>query len=117
MSRVVTVASLLLAAVLLTACGGGDGGGPTTLEVTGTDGLAFQPAELSAAPGDVAVELTAGEGTRHTFVIEDGEQTVVEAAAGQTASGTVTLEEGSYTFYCSVPGHRDAGMEGTLTVG
>jgi uncharacterized cupredoxin-like copper-binding protein len=35
---------------------------------------------------------------------------------GGTKVVTVTLKSGTYKFYCSVPGHRAAGMEGTLTV-
>jgi uncharacterized cupredoxin-like copper-binding protein len=35
---------------------------------------------------------------------------------GGTKSMTMTLAAGTYTFYCSVPGHRQAGMQGTLTV-
>jgi uncharacterized cupredoxin-like copper-binding protein len=35
---------------------------------------------------------------------------------GGSKTLTVTLKAGTYKFYCSVPGHRQAGMEGTLTV-
>ena len=42
---------------------------------------------------------------------------VVHADPGETVTGTFTIDEpGTYTFYCSVPGHREAGMEGTLEV-
>lgn len=48
---------------------------------------------------------------------EDGDLHVVHADAGELASGTFTIDEpGSYEVYCSVPGHRDAGMVATLTV-
>jgi uncharacterized cupredoxin-like copper-binding protein len=55
----------------------------------------------------------------HTFVIENvnGDEVVASARAGETDRGGVELEPGDYTFYCDVPGHRAAGMEGTLTVG
>jgi plastocyanin len=36
--------------------------------------------------------------------------------SGETKSLTLNLKAGTYTFYCSVPGHRQAGMQGTLTV-
>ena len=35
---------------------------------------------------------------------------------GGTKSFSATLKAGTYTYYCSVPGHRQAGMQGTLTV-
>lgn len=120
---------ILAAALLLAACGGegaapegnegdgGDGAG-ATVSVMGTNDLAFEPAELSAPAGTITVELTAEDAVNHTFVVEnaDGDAEVAAADPGQTGTGTVDLESGSYTFYCDVPGHREAGMEGTLAV-
>ena len=114
------VAALL--ALGLAACGGGGGDseGSTSADVEpdvsvqGTDALKFEPASLTAEAGEVAVELTAGPTVNHDFVI-DGE-TVVAVNKSESAVGTIALEPDEYTFYCSVPGHRAAGMEGTLTV-
>ena len=109
---------------LLAACSGADAGtagdsvaGPATFTVTGTDGLAFDPDSVEVAAGTVEVRLTAGSGVGHTLVIEGvaGDAPVASADAGDTATGNVELDAGSYTYYCSVPGHRAAGMEGTVT--
>lgn len=121
---VIAVVTLGLA---LAGCGGGedesasaptDGAAQSTLELVGTDGLAFEPEQATVTAGEATVELTAESAVQHNVVIEGvlDDQPVVEAAAGETATGTVSLEEGSYTFWCSVPGHREAGMEGTLEV-
>ncbi|MBW3562585.1 MAG: cupredoxin domain-containing protein [Actinobacteria bacterium] len=107
-----------LVTLVLAACGSGDGGGgTTTLSVTGTNELGYEPEQLAGDAGSVTIELTAEDAVEHTFVIEDlGDRQVVAADAGSTATGTVALEAGTYTFYCDVPGHRDAGMEGTLEI-
>ncbi|MTV27602.1 hypothetical protein FTX61_19605 [Nitriliruptoraceae bacterium ZYF776] len=115
---------VMVLAALITACsGGGEEAGESpsdlpsdALQVTGTDQLAFTPAQLTAGPGEITVELTSESGVAHDFVIEEGDVVVAEAAAGQTSVGTVELDTGTYTFYCAVPGHRSAGMEGTLEV-
>lgn len=124
--RVRMMIMLVVGALVLGACGGDDegngdgatdgGDGAASVSVTGTDALRFEPSELSAAAGTITVELTSEEGVNHTFVVEDanGDQEVAAADPGQTDTGTIDLEAGSYTFYCDVPGHRDAGMEGTL---
>lgn len=117
--------SLALAStLLLAACGGGDGdtGGDSeqgaVVEVTGTDGLAFEPEDLTAPAGSVTFELTSEPSVGHTLAIEgvNSNDPIVDAQAGQTATGSATLEAGTYTIFCDVPGHREAGMEGTLIV-
>lgn len=122
-------AALAAASIALTACGGGgdtsssssDAGttasGGSALALTGTIDLKFDPTSASVDAGDVEVSLTS-EGVVHNVVVEgvNGDAVVVEAQAGETATGTVSLTAGTYTFYCNVAGHREAGMEGTLTV-
>lgn len=125
-----TSAVLFAAALALTACGGGgddttDGGsgdaasgGSSSVALTGTDDLKYSETALSADAGTVTAELTCEPAVTHNFVVEEaGDTMVVECAAGATETGTIDLEAGDYTFYCSIPGHRAAGMEGTLTVG
>lgn len=124
--RARTLTLIVAGSLMLAACGGdgddagnGDGdGAEPSVSVTGTDALAFEPSQLSAEAGSVTVELTAEQAVEHTFVIEEASDAeVVAAAPGETATGTIELEPGTYTFYCDVPGHREAGMEGTLEVG
>ena len=118
-----TTTFLLLVVFALTACGSGGGGssepvaaGDGTVQVEARD-LAFSPTQVSATAGEIEVELENVGAAQHDFVIEEaGDQLVVQAAPGDTATGTIELEAGSYTFYCSVPGHRAAGMEGSLEV-
>ena len=59
----------------------------------------------SPVPHDVKIENSAGEEIGGTEVISEGSD-----------SAEVELKPGTYTYYCSIPGHREAGMEGTLTV-
>lgn len=89
--------------------------GARRIEVTATD-LAFDPTEITAEAGeDLAIVLTS-EDMLHDFTIDDLDAHVA-ADGGETAEGGLSAAEpGAYTYYCSVPGHRQAGMEGTLTV-
>lgn len=118
--RTSRVLALTAAAVLtLSACGGGDGGdGAAAVSLMGTDDLKFSQTEATAPPGEITVELSCGDAINHDFTIEGeaGDEPVVECQPGGTDTGTVSLDAGTYTFYCSVAGHREAGMEGTLTV-
>jgi len=84
-----------------------------TLAVEAKD-IAFEPSELDAEAGDVKVQVANTGVLPHDFTIDGYDKVVV--AKGETKTGTFSLDAGTYTFYCSVPGHRDAGMEGTLLV-
>ncbi len=65
------------------------------------------------------VELTlVNEGAAfHNLEIEGVDGFILEVDAGATDSGTIELAAGNYVLWCSVPGHREAGMEGSLIVG
>lgn len=87
------------------------------VQIVGTDELGFDPATAIVEAGEVTIELTNEPAMPHDVVIEELDNTQVAVAGpGETATGTVELEPGEYTFYCSVGGHRGAGMEGTLVV-
>jgi len=89
--------------------------GARRVEVIGRS-FAFEPFEIHAGVGeDLAIVLTS-EDILHDFVIDELDAHVA-AGAGQTETGGVRADEaGRYEFYCSVAGHRAAGMEGTLVV-
>jgi plastocyanin len=82
--------------------------------------LAYVTNKASATAGAVTVEMPNTSGVNHNIAIQQGTSGAVLAASPFSAKGTVsvsvTLKPGSYTFFCQVPGHRQAGMLGTLTV-
>jgi plastocyanin len=119
------VGAALGVGLLVSACGGDDGGsastepirpfeGAPTLEIVGNN-LSFEPEDLEVGVGDFNVTLESVD-QFHDFTIE-GVDGIVEAGPGATETQGFTIDEaGDYTFYCSVTGHREGGMEGTLTV-
>ena len=132
------VAVLGLAALALAACGGSDdssstaaetsatetstsaGGGETvTFEADPSGQLAYVETDVTAKAGNDTIEFDNPSSTGHDVVIEDesgGEVAKTDVITDSTTTTTADLQAGTYTFYCSVPGHREAGMEGTLTV-
>ncbi len=82
--------------------------------------LRFNTSNLTAKPGKVTLRMTnpSSAGMDHGIAVEgngvDSDGPTV--APGNVSSVTVTLKKGTYTFYCPVPGHLQAGMKGTLTV-
>jgi plastocyanin len=102
-----------------TTSGGGGGGGGSTLALAAdpSGALAFDKTSLEASAGDVTIDLTNESSTPHNVEVEGmGVEEVSDTITGSSTSLTVTLEPGTYEFFCAIPGHREAGMEGTLTV-
>lgn len=78
--------------------------------------LSFSPRTLEAPAGAVSITLHNAGRIAHNLTIDELDLAIA-ASPGQTVSGEVVdVPPGTYTFYCSVSGHRQAGMEGTLTV-
>lgn len=77
----------------------------------------FEDAPDTAEAGTVTVGLDNQGGAPHDVTFEEaGDETVAEANGGETDEGEIDLDPGTYTYYCSVGNHREAGMEGTLEV-
>jgi plastocyanin len=116
----VTVAALALVAA---ACSGHSehankpvepGARKVPIEATSFE---FAPDEITADAGeDLAIVLNSDD-ISHDFVIDGQGGHIVGTDGSGTARGGLTIDKpGSYTFYCSLPGHRDGGMEGTIVV-
>jgi outer membrane protein assembly factor BamB/plastocyanin len=93
---------------------------PSTINLAPMDDmLMFDTNKLTANAGQVKVNFTNDSALSHNVVIINSANKVLGSTPtfdGGTKSFTVTLKPGTYTYYCSVPGHRQAGMHGTLTV-
>jgi len=136
---VLTVTLMALASLALAACGGGDnetttaattgatttqagggGGAASTLNVEADQTqLAYTQDKLSTKAGAVTIDFKNPSSTPHNVTIEgSGDEDIgaTDTITDSSTSTTVNLKPGTYTFYCSVDAHKEAGMEGTLTV-
>lgn len=122
MRRAVVVAAAL-SLVALTGCAGDEepeeASGPVApgaVEVVAQD-IKFPRDRYDATAGNVNFHYRNDGSILHTLVIEDVDGFKLEVARkGQTDQGSVQLAAGTYTIYCDVAGHREAGMEATLVV-
>ena len=81
--------------------------------------LAFSQKTLTAKAGTIKFVLHNASSLQHNLAITGNGATFgpsTTISGGQTADLVATLKPGTYEFYCAVPGHKDAGMHGTLTV-
>jgi uncharacterized cupredoxin-like copper-binding protein len=95
------------------------GGSSLSLAANQEGQLKYDTTSLSAKAGKVSINFTNGAPLAHNVTIASSSGAVVGATPtfeGGSKTLSVTLKPGTYKFYCSVPGHRQAGMEGTLTV-
>jgi len=102
-----------------TDTGGGSGGGETLqLAADPSGALKFDPTTLEASAGQVTIDFTNDSSVPHNVTIEGNgiEEVASDTVTGDKSSVKADLPAGTYTFYCSVDGHKAAGMEGTLTV-
>jgi uncharacterized cupredoxin-like copper-binding protein len=134
----------MLAALLLAACGGGSSeksssGGASSASNSSTSSsgsdagsagqsvnvaadpggaLKFTTSKIEVASGKVTFDFTNKASIPHAFEIEGhGVEAKTSTVTGGKSSVTVKdLKPGTYEFYCPVPGHKEAGMKGTLTV-
>jgi uncharacterized cupredoxin-like copper-binding protein len=144
--HVIALIAPLVAALAVASCGGGsdDGGAPTPTPVAPTDGsitiraheFAFEPSAIVVQQDEEVQIVLDNEGDiLHNLKIdEELDAEVIDSVSSGPLSGSegqlfvgaddhdqgtltfVPMEPGTYTFWCTLEGHRQFGMEGTLTV-
>ena len=95
--------------------------GKLAIEANPQGQLAYTTSKAIATPGAVTISMTNMSGVGHNLAVQSRHlrgpvlgATPIESKG--TSSITVNLKAGTYTFFCQVPGHRAAGMLGTITV-
>jgi plastocyanin len=100
-------------------------GGKLQIPASPSGQLAYVTNKATAMPGPVTIEMPNTSGVSHNVVVETGEGGATPKGSKLGASPyttksaatvKVSLKPGTYTFFCEAPGHRQAGMYGTLTV-
>jgi plastocyanin len=97
---------------------GAKGPGGTVQLAASPTALAFDTKQLTSKPGKVTIDFDNPAPLEHNVAIEQGGEVIAQSetlAEGKT-SVSAELAPGTYTFLCTIPGHAEAGMEGTLTV-
>jgi uncharacterized cupredoxin-like copper-binding protein len=92
-------------------------GGGSTIDISETE-FALDPSDPTAEAGNVTFNVSNDGETVHDLEVEGNgvEEVTPSIEAGGSAQLSVDLEPGEYKIYCTIPGHADQGMEGTLTV-
>ncbi|MGH2913232.1 MAG: plastocyanin/azurin family copper-binding protein, partial [Solirubrobacteraceae bacterium] len=100
---------------------GASGSGTSSLKEAAdpSNQLRYTTKDLSAKAGEVTIAFTNASQLEHNLTVAQGSKVVgaTPTFIGGEKTLTLNLKPGTYNFYCTVPGHRAAGMEGKLTVG
>jgi len=116
-ARRLVVLGALAAALALVAANVTSAATSLSLKASKTQ-LKFNKKTLRASHGKVTIVMTNPSSTKHAIAIEghgidkDGKT----VGKNKTSRVSVTLKKGTYTFYCPVDGHEDAGMKGKIIV-
>ena len=96
----------------------GKAGSSLALAADPAGALAYNTKQLSAKAGTVTITMTNMSPLEHNVTVAEGTKVLgaTPTFKGGSTKLTLKLKPGKYIFYCSVPGHRQAGMEGTLNV-
>ena len=91
---------------------------PLKLSAPSTGVPGYNTDKLSAKSGSVTVDFTNPSPVQHDVAIAQGSKVIAQSplVSGSSTSVSTSLKPGKYVYYCTVPGHRQAGMHGTLTV-
>jgi plastocyanin len=144
MKKAAAALVLVLASLTLVACGGSSNSSSSSNTTTSESGaaaggsekaaggsetvsfeadpngqLAYTTTSATAKAGNVTVDFNNPQALEHDVAIEDSSGKTVgqtELVAEGSTSAAAKLKPGTYHYFCTVPGHREAGMEGTLTV-
>lgn len=111
-----------IAAVLIASSGAwqpGRAAPAQTIKLTAKE-FAFEPKEVSGRPGEMTFVVENDGAVEHNMAIEDAaKKTIAQIAViapGKSEQLRVALRAGTYTIFCDLPGHRDAGMVASLKV-
>jgi mono/diheme cytochrome c family protein len=94
-------------------------GGRLEIDANPDGQLAYVVSSATAPAGALEIDSRNASGTPHNIALEEDGRPLDKGEVvsnGGVSSVSVDLRPGRYTFYCSVPGHREGGMQGTLTV-
>lgn len=90
--------------------------GPPDVVIRAID-IGFTEKRVTTPAGLIKIAEVNDGRIPHTLVLEGvPDLKLAVAGRGQRDEATVGLKPGTYTYYCDVPGHRQAGMEGVLVV-